>query len=133
MARIRTVKPEFWTSEDVSECSVAARLLFIGLWNFCDDGGRMPFSPRTIKMRIFPGDDVATDAVSRMLEELAVNRLIAIYEVEGKKYFEIAGWDEDQKIDRPTYQYPDRNGVIPDRHVKKVAAAAWRAMRTAAA
>jgi hypothetical protein len=117
MARIRTVKPEFWTSEQVSECSVAARLLFIGLWNFCDDGGRMPFSPRTIKMRIFPGDDVATDAVTALLEELAVNRLIEIYAVDGKKYFEITGWHEDQKIDRPTYQFPDRNGVTPARRV----------------
>jgi hypothetical protein len=46
MARIRTIRPEFWTSEQVTECSMPARLLFIGLWNFCDDGGRMPYSPK---------------------------------------------------------------------------------------
>ena len=32
MARIRTVKPEFWTDEKVVECSIPARLLFIGLF-----------------------------------------------------------------------------------------------------
>ena len=42
MARIRTIKPEFWTSEQVVDCSPTARLLFIGLWNFCDDGGVHP-------------------------------------------------------------------------------------------
>ena len=39
MARIRSIKPEFWTAEQVMECSPMARLLFIGMWNFCDDGG----------------------------------------------------------------------------------------------
>ena len=28
-----------WTSEQIVECSPIARLLFIGMWNFCDDGG----------------------------------------------------------------------------------------------
>lgn len=39
MARIRTIKPEFWTAEQVMELSRDARLLFIGMWNFCDDAG----------------------------------------------------------------------------------------------
>jgi len=34
MARIRTIKPEFWTAEQVMELSRDARLLFIGMWNF---------------------------------------------------------------------------------------------------
>jgi hypothetical protein len=31
MAWIRTVKPEFWSSEQIGECSVQARLTFFGL------------------------------------------------------------------------------------------------------
>ncbi len=58
MARIRTIKPEFWTSEQVMECAPLARLLFIGLWNFCDDAGRMALSPKRIKAQILPSDDV---------------------------------------------------------------------------
>ena len=49
MARIRTVKPEFWASEQVMECSPIARLLFIGLWNFCDDAGNHPLSEKTLR------------------------------------------------------------------------------------
>lgn len=37
MPRIRTIKPEYWTSEQVLDLSIPARLAFIGLWNFCDD------------------------------------------------------------------------------------------------
>ena len=39
MARIRTIKPEFWTDEKVVTLPFEARLLFIGMWNFCDDEG----------------------------------------------------------------------------------------------
>lgn len=33
MARIRTIKPEFWTDEKIVECSFEARLMFIGMFN----------------------------------------------------------------------------------------------------
>lgn len=100
MARIRTIKPEFWTSEQVMECSMSARLLFIGLWNFCDDEGRHPLAPKQIKALIFPGDDLPVSDVSRMLVELSANGLIKTYVVEGRDYFYISGWRH-QKIDRP--------------------------------
>jgi len=54
MPRIRTIKPEFWTDDKIVELSFPARLLFIGLWNFCDDWGRMEYKPKSIKLRIFP-------------------------------------------------------------------------------
>jgi hypothetical protein len=44
MARHRVVKPEFFTNEQVVECSTNARLLFVGMWCFCDDGGVHPAS-----------------------------------------------------------------------------------------
>ena len=54
MSRIRTVKPEFWTSEQIIACSPIARLLFIGLWNFCDDNGVHPASYIRLKAEVFP-------------------------------------------------------------------------------
>ena len=56
MSRIRTVKPEFWTSEQIIACSPIARLLFIGLWNFCDDNGVHPASYIRLKAEVFPPD-----------------------------------------------------------------------------
>lgn len=106
MARIRSIKPEFWTSEQVMECSVLARLLFIGLWNFCDDAGNHPASARTIKAEIFPADDISTEDVSRLLYELSSNGLIVLYAAQGKDYWHVTGWQH-QKIDKPTYKYPE--------------------------
>lgn len=105
MARIRTIKPEFWSSEQVMECSPIARLLFIGLWNFCDDGGNHVDSDRTIKAEIFPGDDISSQDVRRMLDELSSNGLIVMYSSNGKGFIHVTGWQH-QKIDRPSYKHP---------------------------
>jgi hypothetical protein len=117
MARIRSVRPEFWSSERVIACSIPARLLLIGLCNFCDDAGRMPFSLKRIKLQIFGGDDITSETVQEMLDELSSDALgqplIDIYEVDGRRYLQIADWGRDQRVNRPTYQFPDRNGVIP--------------------
>lgn len=100
MSRIRTIKPEFWSDEKVVECSTNARLLFIGLWNFCDDCGRHSLSPKQIKALVFPADDFSLHDILGMIDELSTNGLISIYEVENKKYFYVIGWKH-QRIDRP--------------------------------
>lgn len=106
MARIRSIKPEFWTSEQVMECSPNARLMFIGMWNFADDCGRLPCSPKSIKAQIFPSDDISLDTIRGMINELSANGLLLIYSVEDKDYLQITGWSH-QRIDKPqAAKYP---------------------------
>lgn len=105
MARIRTIKPEFWSSEQIVECSPIARLLFVGLWNFADDAGVIPRRPRTIKMQVFPGDDCTVDDVENWLAELEMARLVGRFTAENVEYLAVTGWHH-QKIERPTYRYP---------------------------
>lgn len=100
MARIRTIKPEFWTNERVMECSMNARLMFIGMWNFADDLGRLPLSAKTIKAQIFPSDDISSQSILGMIVELSANGLVLKYEVEGREYLQIVGWQH-QRIDKP--------------------------------
>ena len=106
MARIRTVKPEFWSSEQIVECSPMARLLFIGLWNFCDDDGIHPASAKTIKARVFPADDMDAATVRRMLDELCAHGLIQFYVADDVEYLWVTGWAKHQKVERPSYKYP---------------------------
>ena len=54
MARIRTIKPEFWTDEDMAELSEPACLLAIGLLNYADDEGYFNANPKLIKAAVFP-------------------------------------------------------------------------------
>lgn len=107
MARIRTIKPEFWTSEQIVECSPTARLLFVGLWNFSDDAGRHPASVRRLKMEIFPADPFTPEDIRAWIDELIAAALLVEYEAEGAKYWEITGWKRHQKpVSKPTFQYP---------------------------
>ena len=111
MARIRTIKPEFWTSEQVVECSPSARLLFVGMWNFADDNGIHPASIKRLKMEIFPADDFSFGEIQAMVTELKDSGLVNEYEhSDGKSYWIITGWKH-QKIDRPTYKYPKPSSV----------------------
>ncbi len=106
MARIRTIKPEFFTSEQIVECSTSARLLFVGLWCFSDDGGVHPASVKRIKMEVFPGDDISTEQVQGLIDELIRAKLIAEFESGGESYWCVLGWKNHQKIDRPTLKHP---------------------------
>lgn len=54
MARIRTIKPEFWTDEDMADLSEPACLLAIGLLNYADDEGYFNANPKLIKAAVFP-------------------------------------------------------------------------------
>lgn len=118
MARIRTIKPEFWTSEQVMNLSPNARLLFIGLWNFCDDAGIHPASLKRLKAEVMPADDVRSDDVRRMIDECIGEGLIREYEIDGDAYWAVTGWHH-QKIDQPSYKYPMEDGTVPEGPAKR--------------
>ena len=45
MARIRTIKPEFWTDSKTGTMPESAKCLFIGMLNHCDDFGVLEWLP----------------------------------------------------------------------------------------
>lgn len=106
MARIRTVKPEFWTSESLATRLPGAdgrqaRLLFIALWNHAEDHGVCRASPTLLRSQAFPYDeDVTSGDVSRWLGMLEAGGFIVRYERNGSAYAWVRGFDEHQKIDR---------------------------------
>lgn len=102
MARIRTIKPSFFTSEDVAELSFRARLTWIGLWTHCDDEGRAKDNVKLIKAAVWPLDDVSFEDVEADLAELAERGRIVRYEVDGRRYLEVVNWRAHQKINRPS-------------------------------
>lgn len=76
MARIRTIKPEFFTSEDIVGLSPTARLLYIALWCEADKEGRLVWKPKTFKIRYLPADDCDIDGLCL---ELLNTRLVVLY------------------------------------------------------
>ena len=95
MARIRTIKPEFFTSEDIVVLTPLSRLFYVSLWCESDREGRLEWKPRTFKLRYFPADDCN---IEEMGQELIDNNLIRIYEIDGMTYAEIPGFRKHQVI-----------------------------------
>lgn len=102
MARIRTIKPEFWTDETIVQLPYVARLFFIGLWNFCDDYGFFPDKPEQLRIFVFPCED-DIDA-STIIDLLMAADLIERYFDEGtdSTYLKIKSFGQHQKVDNPT-------------------------------
>lgn len=86
MARIRTIKPEFFTSEDIVALTPLARVFYIALWCEADREGRFDWKPGSLKMRYLGGDNCDVNEVA---QELFDAGLVVLYEVDGKRYAEI--------------------------------------------
>lgn len=102
MARIRTIKPEFFTSLTIADLPLTARLTFVGLWTHVDDAGRCVDDPRLIKAAVWPLDDCTAGDVEGDLKALTESSLITRYMLNRKRYIAVTGWDEHQRINRPT-------------------------------
>lgn len=100
MARIRSIKPEFWQDERLGEVSIAARLLFMGLTSHADDEGRLRGNNLLIRAQVFPyNPDVD---IEKALEELVRTRRIIRYVVDGERFIFVRNFAKHQRIDRPT-------------------------------
>jgi len=99
MARIRTVKPEFFRHEGLFETEKSTklplRIAFAGLWTVADREGRFKWKPRAIKLDCLPFDDVDFEAV---LEALHSHGFIKKYEIDEELYGWIPGFSKHQVI-----------------------------------
>jgi hypothetical protein len=104
MARIRTIKPEAFESEDLASVSVTAERTFFGLLTLADDSGRFRDHPAIIAGRLWALRAEHTAAhVARDLEQLSTAGLICRYTgCDGRTYLHIVTWERHQKIDRPS-------------------------------
>lgn len=107
MARIRTIKPEFWRSPDIMQLDLFQRLLYIGMWNLSDDEGRGEYNPAAIAADLFLTEyslnphGVLTQ-VENAFTEYSNRGMIRLYRVKKRDYFEIINWRDHQRINRPS-------------------------------
>lgn len=104
MARIRTIKPEFFTSDDIDQLDADTALLFIGLWTYVDDNGVGRDNAKVITGQLCVlVDDLAKDTarVETGLARLAEHGLIIRYATDGRNLLYVTGWDKHQKISHP--------------------------------
>lgn len=106
MARIRTIKPEFWSSPDTARATAVARLAYIGMWNWADDYGRGTVNVKELEGFIFPNDDLPTlsggtsENFRHVLAEVAECFGVTFYAVRGRDYYVIPSWNDHQRTER---------------------------------
>jgi hypothetical protein len=109
--RIRSIKPEFWRSDDITALSREERLLFIGLWSYVDDNGVGIDDYRSIAADLFALEDdqkEIRDFVRESLATLSRALLIDRYEADGRRLLHIRTWKKHQRVDRPNkVRYPE--------------------------
>lgn len=100
MARIRTIKPEFWKHEDLSELAPETHMLAAALLNYADDEGYFNANPKLIQAECCPLREDSTN-VRRSIEALSKIGYIRLFEgSDGKSYGHIVTFLDHQRVDR---------------------------------
>lgn len=103
MARIRSIKPQFWDDTKVGKLSRDARLLYIGLWNFCDDLGVVINNTIWLRSKVFPYDQIQLPQMEKWLEELVRLGFICLFSHKGEEFIYLPNFTRHQKINKPNY------------------------------
>lgn len=102
MARIRTIKPEFWRDEELSALPAETVLLAIGLLNHADDEGYFNANAKLIESDVFPLRELS-GSVPVMLQELHGIGYIKVFSgSDGKRYGQVTNFEKHQVISKKT-------------------------------
>ncbi len=109
MARIRSLKPSFFTDSELAALPALHRIAFQGLWCHADKAGRLDDKPRELKVKVLPFDDCDFDAI---LDDLSKPKdggagFIVRYQVGAKRYIAVSKWEHQH----PHHKEPD--SLIP--------------------
>lgn len=112
--RIRTLKPEFWTSETIANLSDFAKLMAIGLLNYADDEGYFWANPILIRAAIFPFQD-RTVIIDKAISELQKAGFIQLGRTtDGRMAGRVVNFALHQRIDRPKPSIISQNSTFDD-------------------
>lgn len=102
MARIRTIKPEFWRDEALASVSPEACLLALGLLNHCDDEGYFNANPKLVESDIFPLRELKSKTTVLLQELCKIGYLVVFQGSDGKTYGCIKNFHKHQVINKKT-------------------------------
>ncbi len=122
MARIRTIKPEFFRHEALQDLEIAhpgkyPMMVFAGLWGHCDSKGRFEWKPRMLKLDILPFLSFDMNETLGILEK---SGMLHRYTVNGKEYGEVATFEKHQRLSGKELtegeKFPSSQAEMPGKH-----------------
>lgn len=125
MARIRTIKPEFWKHESLCEQPEATHMLAAALINYADDHGYFNANPKLIAGEIYPLREPSVSIPESLRRLQAIGYIRLGTGADGRAYGHIVEFDKHQRVSHPTdskiscltITWHD-SGIIPEASVK---------------
>jgi len=118
MARIRTVKPEFFKHYDLfkaeEESGLPLRVAFSGLWTCADKEGRFKWQPAQLKLDVLPYDKVDFEIVLNILVQ---KEFIVKYSVDNKWFGCIPTLPEHQRFSGKEAQFESKLPPPPEKNM----------------
>lgn len=102
MARIRTIKPEFWTHEDLSNLPEATHMLAAALLNHADDEGYFNANPGLIRAACCPLREPSVSIPDSLTYLSKIGFIRLGRGSDGKRYGLIVTFEYHQRVNRPT-------------------------------
>src|SRR5262249_39663456 len=94
-------------SDTLAQLTAEGERLFYRLITQADDYGRFDARPSVVRSRCFQLGGVSDDKVTVWLHQLQAQRVVCLYEVEGRDYGHFPTWEKYQRIRAPRSRYPD--------------------------
>lgn len=101
MPRIRTVKPEFWAHEELSEFPPETHMLAAALLNYADDEGYFNANPKLVKAVCCPLRDDSMSIQGSIKQLAQIGYIDLATGVDGKRYGLVRKFKDHQVISRP--------------------------------
>lgn len=133
MPRIRTIKPEFFTSPSTAAVDFPVRIFYQALWCWADDFGIGETNLNGLLGFAFCDSDEIWDAdlrgfravsapdLRRFCADVAQHFGVTFYTVRGRHYYAIPTWEKHQKLERRTERRknptPDDPDATPDQRI----------------
>lgn len=101
MARIRTIKPDFWRHEQLSEMPEATHMLAAALLNYADDEGYFNANPKLVQAECCPLREPSVSIQDSLAALASIGYLVLGKGADGRAYGAIAKFTTHQRVNRP--------------------------------
>ena len=110
MARIRTIKPDFFRHLELYQAEIETglplRVAYAGLWTVADREGRFRWQPAVLKLDVLPFDNLD---FSRVLDACLTRGFVVKYEVKGLQYGLIPTFKKHQIVNNR-----EKESILPE-------------------
>ena len=111
----RILKESICRSDDIDKLSYLQEVVFYRLIVCCDDFGRFDGRLPIIQNTLFPLRKSITEKdVQDALDKLAAVGLVVRYEVSGKPFLQLPGWERHQRVRNNKSKYPEPGECVSD-------------------